>query len=181
MCIVHSTLRDATTPYTERCTQANETMKIEKANRTDANKITDLTIRSKDFWNYGAEQIAQWKDDLTITSEYIDKNEVFKLSIEKEIIGFYAFNSENKSTVKLNFLFLEPNFIGKGYGKILLNDFLKRMNETDYEKVTLDADPNAEQFYARVGFKVVGKLKSSIKDRYLPIMEKEIKPAYNTV
>ena len=119
-------------------------MKIEKANRTDANKITDLTIRSKDFWNYGAEQIAQWKDDLTITSEYIDKNEVFKLSIEKEIIGFYAFNSENKSTVKLNFLFLEPNFIGKGYGKILLNDFLKRMNETDYEKVTLDADPNAE-------------------------------------
>jgi len=156
-------------------------MKIEKANRTDANKITALTIRSKDFWNYGAEQIAQWKDDLTITSEYVDKNEVFKLSIEKEIIGFYAFNSENKSTVKLNFLFIEPKFIGKGYGKILMNDFLVRIKKMEYKKITLDSDPNAVDFYKRIGFRIVGKLKSSIKDRYLPIMEKEIKPEYNNV
>jgi GNAT superfamily N-acetyltransferase len=156
-------------------------MKIKKAHRTDANKITDLTIRSKDFWNYGAEQIAEWKDDLTITSDYIDENEVFKLSVENEIIGFYAFNSQDKNTVKLNFLFVEPKFIGKGYGKILLNDFLKRMEETDYDKITLDADPNVENFYTRAGFKVVGRLQSSIKNRYLPIMEMEIKPAYNNV
>ncbi|BDW93959.1 GNAT family N-acetyltransferase [Muricauda ruestringensis] len=156
-------------------------MKIKKAHRTDANKITDLTIRSKDFWNYGAEQIAEWKDDLTITSDYIDENQVFKLSVENEIIGFYAFNSQDKNTVKLNFLFVEPKFIGKGYGKILLNDFLKRMEETDYDKITLDADPNVENFYTRAGFKVVGRLQSSIKNRYLPIMEMEIKPAYNNV
>jgi len=156
-------------------------MKIKKAHRTDANKITDLTIRSKDFWNYGAEQIAEWKDDLTVTSDYIDENQVFKLSVENEIIGFYAFNSQDKNTVKLNFLFVEPKFIGKGYGKILLNDFLKRMEETDYDKITLDADPNVENFYTRAGFKVVGRLQSSIKNRYLPIMEMEIKPAYNNV
>lgn len=156
-------------------------MKIKKAHRTDANKITDLTIRSKDFWNYGAEQITEWKDDLTVTSDYIDENQVFKLSVENEIIGFYAFNSQDKNTVKLNFLFVEPKFIGKGYGKILLNDFLKRMEETDYDKITLDADPNVENFYTRAGFKVVGRLQSSIKNRYLPIMEMEIKPAYNNV
>ena len=37
--------------------------------------------------------------------------------------------------------------------------------------MTLDADPNAESFYARFGFTQVGQLQSSIKDRFLPIME----------
>ena len=156
-------------------------MKIEKANRTDAEKITDLTFRSKDYWNYGDKQIEEWKDDLTISSKYIDDNHVYKLTINDELIGFYAFQAENDKVVKLNFLFVEPKHIGAGYGKRLMVDFLKRIEKTNYEKVTLDADPNAEKFYKRIGFKVVGKLKSSIKDRFLPIMEMEIKPAYNIV
>ncbi len=154
-------------------------MKIEKAHRIDAVSITELTIRSKNFWNYGERQIAEWRDELTITSKYIDENQVYKLMIKHELVGFYAFNPENDKILKLNFLFIEPKYIGKGYGKILITDFLKRVRETDYEKVTLDADPNAEKFYKRVGFKVVGNLKSSIKDRFLPIMEMKIKPAYN--
>ena len=154
-------------------------MRIEKAYRTDAEKITDLTIRSKNYWNYGDQQIAEWKDELTITSKYIEDNEVYKLIITNELAGFYAFQSGNKKIVKLNFLFIEPKYIGKGYGKILMTDFLQRIKKTDCEKVTLDADPNAEKFYESIGFKVVGKLKSSIKDRFLPIMEMEIKPAYS--
>ncbi len=156
-------------------------MKIEKAHRIDAERITDLTIRSKNYWNYGERQIAEWKDELTITSKYIDENQVYKLSTNDELIGFYAFQTENDKILKLNFLFIEPKYIGKGYGKILMTDFLKRIRETDYEKVTLDTDPNAEKFYERVGFKVVGKLKSSIKDRFLPIMEMRIESAYNNV
>ncbi len=155
--------------------------KIEKAHRTDAEKITDLTIRSKNYWNYGDKQIMEWKDELTITPKYIDHNQVYKLTMNNELVGFYAFQPENEKIIKLNFLFIEPKCIGKGYGKILMNDFLKRIEKTDYEKITLDADPNAEKFYEKAGFKVVGKLKSSIKNRFLPIMEMEIKPAYNNV
>ncbi len=153
--------------------------KIEKANRKDAEKITDLTIRSKNYWDYGDKQIAEWKDELTITSKYIDDNQVYKLTENYELVGFYAFKPENKKIIKLNFLFIEPRYIGKGYGKILITDFLQRIQGTSYEKITLEADPNAEKFYERVGFKVVGKLKTSIENRFLPIMEMEIKPAYN--
>ncbi len=155
--------------------------KIEKANRTDAEKITNLTIRSKNYWNYGDKQIAEWKDELTITSKYVDDNQVYKLTKDNELIGFYAFQPKNNKIIKLNFLFIEPKYIGKEYGKLLMTDFLKRIEETDYEKITLDADPNAEKFYERVGFKTVGKLKSSIKNRFLPIMEMEIKLAYNNL
>lgn len=156
-------------------------MKIGNANKTDAEKITELAIRSKDYWNYGAKQIEEWRDELTITSKYIDENQVYKLTATDELIGFYAFKPKNQKVVILDFMFIEPAYIGKGYGKILMTDFFKRIEKTEYEKVILDADPNAEKFYERNGFKVVGKLKSSIKDRFLPIMEMEIQSDPNNV
>ncbi len=151
-------------------------MKIEKAHRADANNLTNLTIRSKDYWNYGAKQIQEWIDDLTITPNYIAKNEVFKLVLSDEVIGFYAFQPENKKLVKLNFLFLEPEFIGKGYGKLLMNDFLQRVRRMGLQKAILDSDPNAVKFYEQIGFKIVGKLKTKVEGRFLPIMEMDIKP-----
>lgn len=154
-------------------------MKVEKANRTDANKITELTIRSKDHWGYGKDQIEAWRAELTITPKYIDENQVIKVTKEEQLVGFYAYQASNSKVVKLNFLFIEPDFIGKGYGKILMKDFLKRVEKDGYESATLDADPNAEKFYRSFGFDVVGKLKTAIKDRFLPIMELKIKPAQN--
>lgn len=151
-------------------------MKIERTNRTDAKDLTELTIRSKSHWNYGKEQIEKWKDELTVTERYIEENQIYKLTVDNLLIGFYAYQPENETDIKLNFLFVEPEFIGKGYGKILMNDFLKRIRNSKYKRVILDADPNTEKFYSGLGFRIIGKLKSSIKDRFLPIMELEIKP-----
>jgi N-acetylglutamate synthase-like GNAT family acetyltransferase len=143
--------------------------------------LTELSIRSKSFWNYGKEQIEEWREELTITEKYIDENQIYKLVKDTVLIGFYAYQPENETDIKLNYLFVEPNFIGKGYGKTLMNDFLKRIENSEFKKVILDADPNAEKFYNGIGFRVIGKLKSSIKDRFLPIMELEIKPVANKV
>ena len=149
-------------------------MKIQKVHRTEAKKITELTMRSKNHWNYGAAQIAEWRDELTLTPEYIDKEQVYKLEVSGRLVGFYAFHPENSEVIALNFLFVEPEYIGKGYGKILITDFLKRIEKLDYRKVTLDADPNTENFYKAIGFNVVGRRKSAIKDRFLPIMEMDL-------
>jgi len=55
-----------------------------------------------------------------------------------------------------------------------MNDFLKNAKDLKAKKITLDADPNAEEFYKKFNFKVAGKLKSTIKNRFLPIMEREL-------
>lgn len=149
-------------------------MKLKKAIRTDAKDLTELTIRSKSHWNYGEKQIEKWREELTITEEYVDDNQIYKLTIDNLLIGFYAYQAENKTDIKLNYLFVEPKYIGKGYGKLLMIDFLNRIKNSKFKKVVLDADPNAEQFYSSLGFQVIGKLKSSIKDRFLPIMELRI-------
>jgi N-acetylglutamate synthase-like GNAT family acetyltransferase len=146
-------------------------MKIKKAITTDAKNLTELTIRSKAHWNYGVQQIEAWRDELTITEEYIDENHIYKLEIDKQLIGFYAYQAENATSIKLNYLFIEPKHIGKGYGQLLMTDFLRRIKNSKFERVILDADPNAEQFYSKLGFQVIGQLKSAIKDRFLPIME----------
>jgi len=110
---------------------------------------------------------------------YRRKPGIYILTATDELIGFYAFKPKNQKVVILDFMFIEPVYIGKGYGKILMNDFFQRVKKMEFEKIILDADPNAERFYERNGFKVTGKLKSSIKDRFLPIMEMKIKPDPN--
>ncbi len=149
-------------------------MKIIKANITDADTLTALTLRSKLYWGYSDNQIESWKDDLTISSDYVSNNQVYKLVADDKLVGFYAFLPETNTKVVLNFLFVAPEFIGKGFGKILMNDFLERIKKLHYKKVTLVADPNAEAFYKSAGFNVTEKLESSIEGRFLPVMEKEI-------
>ena len=156
-------------------------MTIEKARKKDARILTDLTIRSKSYWDYSAEQIMSWKDDLTITTAYIDKNEVYKLTNKHNIIiGYYSYIILNNAVIKLDNLFIDPPYIGHDYGTLLMNDFLKRIKSLKFEKITLDADPNAEKFYHKFGFKTVGKLKSTVENRFLPIMEIKISKAITT-
>jgi len=150
-------------------------MKIIKATNTDADVLTALTLRSKLHWGYTEDQIEGWKEDLTINSDYVDNNEVYKLLVDETLVGFYAFLPETNLKVELNFLFVAPEFIGKGFGKLLITDFIERLTRLKYKGVTLIADPNAEVFYKNAGFKVIEKLKSSIEGRFLPVMEMRIK------
>ena len=149
-------------------------MKIEKAKNIDKIELSELTVRSKAHWNYSSEQIEKWKDDLTISAEYIDKNEVYKLKEDDKLIGYYSFQSADCKKVKLDNIFIDPEFIRRGYGKILMNHFFKQVKNKGFENIYLDSDPNAEKFYQNLGFKVIGQLESSIKNRFLPIMELEI-------
>lgn len=149
-------------------------MKIEKAIPQDSQKLTELTIRSKTHWAYSDQQIEIWRDDLTISESYIYNREVYKLKIENNIIGYYSYYNMNSLEVKLENLFIEPEFIGKGYGKLLMSDFLMRIQRTESNRIILEADPNAEYFYLKLGFNVIGKIETSIKNRFLPIMEMKL-------
>lgn len=149
-------------------------MKVEKAKITDAEKLTSLTLKSKAYWNYAEEQIEKWRPELTITAAYIDKNEMYKLIIDDQLIAYYAYFRLDKGKVKLDNMFITPEFIGMGYGKLLMMDFMNRVKRSGYTKIMLDADPNAKGFYEKLGFSAVGRIKSSMPNRFLPVMEKNI-------
>lgn len=150
-------------------------IKIIEAEKADAIELTELCFRSKSHWDYGDKQMEDWRDELKISEKYIEENEVIKLLINNQLYGFYAYTPETKTDLKLNFFFMEPKYIGKGFGELLIKDFLKRIKESTYERVLVDSDPNSEGFYWKMGFRVIGKLESSVKDRFLPIMEIQLK------
>ena len=146
-------------------------MTIEKANSNDSEVLTAITKKSKAFWGYSDTQIELWDDLLTITKKYIEAKLVYKIVIDGAAVGYYSFFPENEYTVRLDNLFILPDYIGKGMGKLLMEDFMMRIATTGVKKVILDADPNAELFYARLGFVKIGQRETTIKGQYLPIME----------
>ena len=145
--------------------------KIEKAQIEDHLILSQITHESKAFWGYSKDQLDIWKTELRITPEYIVANETIKLIVNAEAVGYYSFFRINKNQLKLDNLFLLPNFISQGFGKILLQDFLKRANQLNVGSVILEADPNAENFYKYFGFKTYDLKKSSIEGRFLPLMQ----------
>jgi GNAT superfamily N-acetyltransferase len=146
-------------------------MKLEKANSNDSKVLTAITKKSKAYWGYSEEQIQNWSDSLTITPTYIETTSVYKLVIDTKTIGYYSFFYEDEHTIKLDNLFILPEYIGKGFGRILMYDFLILVKRTNVNKIILDSEPNAEMFYAKLGFVKVGEIETSIKNRCLPIME----------
>ena len=146
-------------------------MKIKKANLNDNEILTVITKKSKAHWGYSEEQILKWNKNLTISKEYIESNSVFTLVNNEKTIGYYSYIVKEEKNVLLDNLFILPEYIGKGFGKYLMNDFLNRMKDEKFEKITLDSEPNAEDFYLKIGFKKIGEFETSIKNRFMPIME----------
>jgi N-acetylglutamate synthase-like GNAT family acetyltransferase len=146
-------------------------MKIEKANSIDNEILTAITKKSKAHWGYSEKQILQWNDNLTISKHYIENNPVFKLIDNNTIIGYYSYIIEENKNVKLDNLFVLPEYIGKGFGKYLVNNFLNRMRSEKVKKIILDSEPSVEEFYLKMGFKKIGQFETSIKKRFMPIME----------
>ena len=148
---------------------------IKRALPSDHCILTEITVDGKAFWGYSKQQLSAWENDLTITEKYLLENETYKLILNGEIIGYYSFLKLTENHLKLDYLFLFQNFIGKGFGQLLLNDFLERAKRMNIIDIILEADPNAENFYKKFGFVTYDQRESSIKERFLPLMKLDFK------
>ena len=146
---------------------------VEKAIPNEHLILTEITKKAKAYWGYSIEQLLLWENNLTISKTYIEENQTFKLVLNDNIIGYYSYIF-NDRTIKLDNLFILPQCIGKGYGKYLMYDFFERIKIGNFDKITLNSEPNAENFYKKIGFIKVGEFETSIKNRFMPIMEKVI-------
>ncbi len=146
---------------------------IVKALASDAEKLTEIALKSKAYWGYTQEQIDSWKEDLIILPSHFKEWNGCKYLINDEIVGFYLLNRVNARTCFLEFLFIDPAFIGKGIGKKLIEHAIKSCRKNNCEVLNVLSDPNAERFYAKYGFKTLYQRESSIPGRFLPEMELE--------
>jgi putative acetyltransferase len=90
------------------------------------------------------------------------------LTEQKELVGFLGVDNH-----KLEMLFLNPQHIGKGYGKILLDYAVKKLeaNELDVN----EDNKNAVGFYKKYGFEVTERTPLDGTGKPYPILKMKLK------
>ena len=159
-------------------------MEIIFADTNHLNRLTEIAFSAKKHWNYPDEYYEIWKDELTITENYL-KNYIVKIIADSDIIkGFYSFcyNEGEKQIGEifiekgywLDHMFLEQKYIGNGLGKIMFIDLIYEIKNRNGTFFNVFADPFSAGFYEKMGCKFIRESKSSIKNRNIPVYQYEI-------
>ena len=136
----------------------------------DIDQLNIVSLAAKGHWGYPEEWLDKWKGDLKINETHVTEHSITIIEVNEEVVGFCCIG-ENKEVYELMHLWILPSFIGRGLGKLLLDEAVRKAVVKD-KKIITEADPNAQGFYERQGFKKVGEIESYPKGRFLPVMER---------
>ena len=150
-------------------------IKIVQANSTDHKDLTEIALASKRYWGYPEEWIFAWKEQLQITAEMIENSLVYKAVSDGKTAGFYVLTG-NSEKLELEHLWIKPENIGQGTGKILFEHALIQAARSGASRVEIESDPNALGFYKRMGAYQVGTHAYGL-ERELPVLWVDIKHA----
>ncbi len=146
-------------------------MKIVRVIPSDAPALTLLAHAAKRHWSYPEKWIALWRNDLTLTPDFISNNEVFAAKSNDELIGFYALTFED-GKAEFEHLWVRPDQIGQGVGRKLFEHAISKAASMNASVVEIASDPNAEGFYLKMGARRIGEIVSEIEGskRALPLL-----------
>lgn len=152
-----------------------------KAQTADHVQLTDISIRSKRYWNYPERYYVQWKEELTITEEYIHSHLVYTARTAGMIVGYYSIvQVEEEGWLGkmfmhrgywLDHICIRPEFIGQGYGTKLMDHAKTICRMRGIEKLYMYSDPHCQGFYEKQGAVFLCKADSSIRGRQVPLYE----------
>ncbi len=151
--------------------QVADGVEIRRAAPGDAPDLTLIAFAAKRYWGYPERWIHAWRDALTILPDFVRENEVYAAFAEGEPVGFYALAGEGMG-VELAHLWVLPAWIGHGLGRALFEHALRRAAARGAQTVKIEADPNAEGFYLRMGARRTGESVSELegRERALPVL-----------
>lgn len=138
--------------------------KARPARPGEAAALTALVMRSKAYWGYGPEFLAACAPELRIREEELvlrriavaenGRGEALGLA-SLEDAGGHGGDTEGAEdtsrTVRLGLLFVDPPAVGRGLGRLLYQDAVRRAAELGFRRLLIDADPHAAGFYRAMG------------------------------
>jgi GNAT superfamily N-acetyltransferase len=137
-------------------------VKIRRAQESDAAELTRIAHESKRHWGYPERWIELWRADLTISPDFIAAHEVYLAEDGGEALGCYALVAGTPSWT-LEHFWIRPAAMGKGLGRRLFEHARAVAAGAGASVLEIDADPNAEPFYLRMGALRVGEVHSEIE------------------
>jgi GNAT superfamily N-acetyltransferase len=154
------------------------TMSIRKARPEEAELLTDLSFASKRYWKYPETLFDVWRSELTITIEYVNRNEVYVCQGHGEIVGYYSLVTHEQDLLLghivlpagtwLEHMFVKPTVIGCGIGSDLFAHMQQWCCDKGITLLQVLADPHARGFYEKMGCSYLGEFPSIIAGRTTP-------------
>jgi ribosomal protein S18 acetylase RimI-like enzyme len=147
-------------------------MKIVRAKPEDADRLTEIAHASKRHWNYPEHWIEGWRDILTMKPDFIAANIAYCAIEDRRAVGFYALTREQDG-LHLDHLWVLPAAMHRGIGRALFEHAAEQARNLRFQTIKIEADPNAEGFYQRMGTKRIGTRVNEIdcQKRQLPLLE----------
>lgn len=147
------------------------------AKKSDIKAINELMRKSKSYWGYDEEFMNKFMGHFQVTPASFDK-EITKLLYNKQatgkqtLVGFYSLSADNKNQLELDNFFVNPDFIGKGFGKKLWLCLLETINRLGKKEFIVWSDPFAEGFYEKMGCEKIGTRESPMMPGRCPALFK---------
>jgi GNAT superfamily N-acetyltransferase len=148
---------------------------IRPAVKEEAARLSEIALEAKRYWGYPEHWLKHWQDDLTLSPEYLATNPVFLAEKDEQILGFYALLIRHDKA-ELDHLWVAPQHIGSGVGKALFLHAMQSAARRNVSEVEIEADPNAEAFYRKMGAHRIGETVSEIDGQPRTLPRLTIKP-----
>lgn len=143
-------------------------LRLRPARADELPAVTELCLRSKAVWGYDAAFIAACRTELTVTPDDLRGSCCMVAEQDGEAVGF-AQVSVAGDTAVLDKLFIEPACLRSGIGRRLWVWAVETAGRLGARRLLIDADPDAADFYRRMGARPAGTVPSgSIPGRRLP-------------
>ena len=152
---------------------------IRRAAQADAGTLTAIARAAKATWAYPAAWLESWRGELALTAEYIAAHLVFAADIDDATVGVSALEHRGGHW-SLAHVWVAPAAQGLGVGRALVVHALDVARAAAPElPVHVESDPNAVDFYTRLGARVIGEVPAPMLDapsRTLPLLRFDAVP-----
>jgi len=132
--------------------------------------LSTLALESKRSWGYDDDFIELCRAELTVSKVDVETGMVFVAENEiGDVLGFYLLAEYPRPELRM--LFVSPDVIGLGIGKVLVQDALSIAKSRGWSSLIIESDPFAASFYEHLGAELIGASQSAATGRTLPLYE----------
>lgn len=149
---------------------------LRAARPDEAGALSDLAMRSKAHWGYGASFLEACRAELTFTPAHLSAGRFTVADCSGRLLGFYSIDGQPPDG-ELGNLWVDPERIGAGLGRRLWQHAMRAAAAAGFARLRVEAEPHAEGFYRAMGARPAGQAPSgSIPGRTLPTLLVRVTP-----
>jgi ribosomal protein S18 acetylase RimI-like enzyme len=143
-------------------------MKIRQAMSGESKKLSELAYASEAYWGYDQVFMNAFRAKYGVSEDQIKSGLVCVLEDGDLMVGFF-YMERLGDLGDLEFFYIDPQFIGKGYGQVLWRELMAFCRAHDIKEIELVTSPQAVGFYEKMGAVVVGQVASQLREgRLIP-------------